>query len=152
MLTLSSCLIWEIISFIFPPNEYDCVYASTTLENIAKDRYRFWQKKDFGIKTLVWRQTKFNWFRIWSQLTIQCRRCRSNHLFRWSSFWSWRVCKQAKLSHLGHRKPAHLNNAGKYCSITFYDFGKEVIFSDEAHFDLAEYVNNPKNTLFWKML
>ena len=29
-----------------------------------------------------------------------------NHLFRWSSFWSWRVCKQAKLSHLGHRKPA----------------------------------------------
>ena len=26
--------------------------------------------------------------------------------FRWRSFWSWRVCKQAKLSHLGHRKPA----------------------------------------------
>ena len=26
-----------------------------------------------------------------------------NHLFRWSSFWSWRVCKQAKLAHLGHR-------------------------------------------------
>ena len=31
--------------------------------------------------------------------------CRmQNHLFRWSSFWSWRICKQAKLSHLGHRK------------------------------------------------
>ena len=29
-----------------------------------------------------------------------------NHLFRWSSFWYWRVCKQTKLSHLGHRKPA----------------------------------------------
>ena len=29
-----------------------------------------------------------------------------NHLSRWSSFWSWRICKQAKLSHLGHRKPA----------------------------------------------
>ena len=29
--------------------------------------------------------------------------------FRWSSFWSWRVCKQAKLSQLGHRKPARLH-------------------------------------------
>ena len=31
MVTLSSCLIWEIISFILPPNEYGCVYAWTTL-------------------------------------------------------------------------------------------------------------------------
>ena len=31
---------------------------------------------------------------------------KKNHLFRWSSFWSRRVCKQVKLSHLGHRKPA----------------------------------------------
>ena len=30
---------------------------------------------------------------------------KKNHLFRWSSFWSWRVCKQVKFSHLGHRKP-----------------------------------------------
>ena len=29
---------------------------------------------------------------------------KKDHLFRWSSFWSWRVCKQAKLWHLGHRK------------------------------------------------
>ena len=29
-----------------------------------------------------------------------------DHLFRWSPVWSWRVCKQATLSHLGHRKPA----------------------------------------------
>ena len=35
MVTLSSCLIWQIISFIFPPNEYGCVYAWTTLGNIA---------------------------------------------------------------------------------------------------------------------
>ena len=35
-----------------------------------------------------------------------------------------------------------LNNAGKYCDITFYDFGKKkIIFSDEAHFDLGGYVN-----------
>ena len=33
---------------------------------------------------------------------------KKNHLFRWSSFWFWRVCKQAKLSHLGHRKPARI--------------------------------------------
>ena len=24
---------------------------------------------------------------------------KKNHLFRWSSFWSWRLCKQAKLLH-----------------------------------------------------
>ena len=29
--TWSSCLIWQIISFILPPNEYGCVYAWTTL-------------------------------------------------------------------------------------------------------------------------
>ena len=38
---------------------------------------------------------------------------KKNHLFRWSSFWSWRVCKQAKLPHFGHRI-----HAGKYCHIT----------------------------------
>ena len=31
MVKLSSGLIWQIISFILPPNEYDCVYAWTTL-------------------------------------------------------------------------------------------------------------------------
>ena len=31
-----------------------------------------------------------------------------NHFFRWSSFWYWRVCKQAKLSHLGHKKPTRI--------------------------------------------
>ena len=35
MVTLSSCLIWQIISFILPPKGYDCVYAWTTLGNIA---------------------------------------------------------------------------------------------------------------------
>ena len=34
---------------------------------------------------------------------------KKNHLFRWNSFWSWRVCKQEKLSHLGHRKPARIH-------------------------------------------
>ena len=31
MVTLSPCLIWQIICFILPPNEYGCVYAWTTL-------------------------------------------------------------------------------------------------------------------------
>ena len=45
-------------------------------------------------------------------LRLTYRRCRflqKNHLFIWSSFWSWRVCEQTKLSHLGHRKPARKN-------------------------------------------
>ena len=40
------------------------------------------------------------------------------HLFRWRSFWSWRVCKQVKLSHLGHRKPVLMHwkaDAPKTC-------------------------------------
>ena len=70
MVTLSSCLIWQIISFILPQNEYDCVYA--LLRGPTYRKCGFWQKKIF-------------------------------------SFWSWRVCKQAKLSHLGHRKPARIH-------------------------------------------
>ena len=47
---------------------------------------------------------------------------KKDHLFRRSSFWSWRVCKQAKLLHLGHRKPARIHwkaNAPKtrYCLV-----------------------------------
>ena len=34
---------------------------------------------------------------------------KKNHLLRWSSFWSWRVCKRAKLSHLGQRKSARIH-------------------------------------------
>ena len=34
---------------------------------------------------------------------------KKNHLFRWSSIWSWRVCRQAKLPNLRHRKPAHIH-------------------------------------------
>ena len=34
---------------------------------------------------------------------------KKNHLFRWCSFWSWRVCKQTKLLHLGHRKPERIH-------------------------------------------
>ena len=43
---------------------------------------------------------------VLQKITILATR---NHLFRWSSFWSWRACKQAKLSHLRHRKPARIS-------------------------------------------
>ena len=36
---------------------------------------------------------------------IKTKKYRVRHL----TFWSWRVCKQAKLSHLGHRKPARIH-------------------------------------------
>ena len=41
-----------------------------------------------------------------------------------------------------------LNNAGKYCDITFVDFGKKTIFTDEAHFNLGGYVNK-QNCNIW---
>ena len=31
-----------------------------------------------------------------------------NHFFKRSSFWSWWLCKEAKFSHLGHRKPVRI--------------------------------------------
>ena len=34
---------------------------------------------------------------------------KNKHLFRWSSLWSWGLYKQAKLLHLGHRKPARIH-------------------------------------------
>ena len=73
---LSSCLIWQIISFILPPNEYGCVYAWITLESgpaIDLQKMPILAKK--------------------------------NHLFRWSSFWSWLVCKQANCGIWGTEKP-----------------------------------------------
>ena len=105
MVTLRSYLIWQIISFVLPPNEYGCAYAWTTL----------------GSEPAVNLQ----------KMPILAKK---NHLFRWSSFWSSRVCKQAKLSHLGLRKPARiwlcirLYNAGKWdCDrlTEDADFGKK---------------------------
>ena len=64
-----------LICFILPPNEYGCEYAWTTLGNGPAIDL---QKMAILVKKII---------------------------FSWSSFWYWRVCKQAKLSHLGHRKP-----------------------------------------------
>ena len=47
---------------------------------------------------------------------------KKNHLFRWSSLWSWRVCKQAKLSPFGAQKTRthtlksrHTQNESLWC-------------------------------------
>ena len=77
---ISSCLIWQIISFILLSYEYVCVYAWTILESgpaIDLQKMSILAKK-------------------------------KNHIFRWSSFWSWRLYKLAKLSHLGYKKPARI--------------------------------------------
>ena len=49
--SLSSYLIWQIISFILPPNEYGCVYSWTTLGNIATDRLT--EDADFAKKKII---------------------------------------------------------------------------------------------------
>ena len=45
-----------------------------------------------------------------------------HHRLRRSSFWSWRICKQAKLSHLGHayiEKPTHPKRVTVWCGFWF---------------------------------
>ena len=46
---------------------------------------------------------------IFSSFFSRCRFWQKrNRLFRWNSFWSWRLCKHVKFSHLGHRKPSRI--------------------------------------------
>ena len=85
-----SCLIWQIISFILSPNKYSCVYAWTTLH--------------------------------WEDLRLTYRRFgfwQKNHPFRWSSFRSWRVCKQAirdtENLHAYIEKPIHPKRVTFWC-------------------------------------
>ena len=75
MATLKSCLIWQIICVILPPNEYGCAYTWTTLRSGSAIDL---QKMPISAK-------------------------------KKSSFWSWHICKQTKLSHLEHRKPARIH-------------------------------------------
>ena len=51
VVTLSSCLIWQIISYILLPNEYRFVYAWITLGNIATDRLT--EDADFGKQKII---------------------------------------------------------------------------------------------------
>ena len=49
--TFSSCLIWQIISFILGSNEYGCVHAWTKLGNFACDRLT--EDADLGQKKII---------------------------------------------------------------------------------------------------
>ena len=53
-----SCLIWQIISSIFPPNEYGYLYAWITLRTIATDR--FTEDADFGRKIIFSDEAHFD--------------------------------------------------------------------------------------------
>ena len=84
----------------------------------------------------------------------RCRFWQKNHLFRWSSFWSRRVCKQAKLSHLGHRKPARIHwkaDAPKtsYCSCVFWSRGIIGPFFFEHEQRKAVTVNGDRHRSLW---
>ena len=65
---------------------------------------------DLGLTNMVVYKLEQRW-EILRQIDVQKMTilAKNNHLFKWRSFWSWRVCKQVKLSHLGHRKPARIH-------------------------------------------
>ena len=97
--------------------------AESVCEAPSTSIHRRYQQLNISETLLRRRHTKFNW--SWSQLPIERVfaslsgpeidlqkmpiLAQQNHLFRWSSFWFWWVCKQAKLPHLGHRKTAHIH-------------------------------------------
>ena len=96
MVTLSLCLIWQIISFIFPPNEYGCLYAWTTLGNIATDR--FTEDANFGKRIIFSHEAHFDLGRyvnkqnycIWGTENPQPYIEKPTHLkvSVWCRFWS----------------------------------------------------------------
>ena len=73
MVTLSSSLIWQIISFILPSNEHGCVFACTTLESgpsidlkkmaILAKKIIFSDEAHFGLGGYVNKQN----YRIWGK-------------------------------------------------------------------------------------
>ena len=81
MVTFSSCLIWQIISFILPPNKYGCV-----LKNAGK----YWQKRSsFQMKLILILvvDEKQN-FRIWGKHAYIEKPTHPNRVTVWCGFWS----------------------------------------------------------------
>ena len=90
-LVLISCLIWQIISFILPPNEYGCVYTWTMLESgpaidlqkmpILAKRIIFSYETHFDLGGYVNKQN----YRIWGtenpHAYIERRRTQNESLF-----------------------------------------------------------------------
>ena len=72
-----------------------------------------------------------------------------NHLLRWNSFWSWWVCKQAKLSRLGTEnphasieKPMHSKQVAVWCGFWFRGIIGPFFFENEQ--GLAVTVNDER--------
>ena len=82
MVTISSCLIWQIRLVLSFRRTNMVVY--TLEQRLEILRYIDLQKMPILAK-------------------------KKHHLFKWSSFWSWRLCKQEKWPHLGHRKSARIH-------------------------------------------
>ena len=78
MATLSSYLIWQIFSFIHPPNEYGCVFAWTTLENgpaidLQKMPILAKQKLSFQMKLIL---IIISYWKVWiSKSLIEMKYC-----------------------------------------------------------------------------
>ena len=92
MVTLNSCLIWQIISFILPSNEYGCVYAWITLvsgpdADFCKKKIIFSDEAHFDLGGYV---SKQNW-RIWGTENPHAYIEKPTHPKRvtvWCGFWS----------------------------------------------------------------
>ena len=97
MVTLSSCLIWQKISFILPPNEYDCVYASLSGPAIdlqkmpilaKKKKIIFSDESHFDLGGYVNKQN----YRIWGTENPHAYIEKPTHPKRvtvWCEYWSF---------------------------------------------------------------
>ena len=100
MVTLSSCLIWQIISFI-PPNEYGCVYAWTTLGNIATDQLI--EDADFNKKLEA---LKYN-LQILTITGTSSSRINSYIKIAWFPYWgNWSRLKKLQLTNYVWKRTA----------------------------------------------
>ena len=94
MVTLSSCLIWQIISLILPSNEYGCVFAWTSGPGIDLQKMPILAKKiifsDEAHFDLGGYVNKQNW-RIWGIENAHAYIEKPTHPKRltvWWGFWS----------------------------------------------------------------
>ena len=89
MVTLSSCLIWQIINFNLPPNEYGCVYAWTILLKlpIFAKKIIFADEVHFDLGGYVNKQNCRNWGAENPHAYIE-KPTHPKRVTVWCGFWS----------------------------------------------------------------